>query len=106
MSTRGPRTGRAVTPPGGICRLQQSKAQIVEELNVLRRKLDAADADNAALKEKSGAQAIDASAAAAAGHPRRESCVRALGRGRNSLRGFAWLGGGGVSPAAAAVRNA
>ena len=70
---------------------------------MLRRKLDAADADNAALKEKSGAQAIDASAA---GHPRRESCVRALGRGRNSLREFAWLGGGGVSPAAAAVRNA
>jgi hypothetical protein len=105
MSTRGPRTGRAVTPPGGICRLQQSKAQIVEELNVLRRKLDAADADNAALKEKSGAQAIDASAAAA-GHTQRELCVRALGRGRNSLREFAWLGGGGVSPAAAAVRNA
>ena len=40
-------------------RLQQSKAEIVEELNVLRRKLDAASADNAALKEQGALQARD-----------------------------------------------
>ncbi len=42
---------------------------------MLRRKLDAADADNAALKERSGAQAIDASAAAAAPGPHTEGVI-------------------------------
>jgi hypothetical protein len=83
VSTHGPLDGRSLLH--GICRLQQSKAQIVEELNVLRRKLDAANADNAALKDKNGAQAIGASAAAAT----HGVVPRALGRWSNwvCLRG-------------------